>query len=78
MAKGIFARNGTYQLRPRVPKRYASIEARREITRSLHTDNHQIAEGKAERTWAQMQEGWESRLAGDTQEAEKRFAAAKH
>lgn len=78
MAKGVFARNGTYQMRRRVPKRYANIESRREITVSLHTDNHQIAEGKAERTWAQMQEGWEARLAGDTQEAEKRFVAAEH
>jgi len=78
MANGIFARNGKYQMRRRVPKRYACVEPRREVTVSLHTDNPQIAEGKAERTWAQMQEGWEARLAGDTQEADRRFAAAEH
>ena len=78
MAKGIFARNGTYQMRRRVPKRYSSVESRREVTVSLHTDNPQIAEGKAVRTWAEMQEGWEARLAGDNPEADKRFAAAEH
>ncbi|MDH3660158.1 MAG: tyrosine-type recombinase/integrase [Alphaproteobacteria bacterium] len=78
MATGLFTRSGVYQMRRRVPKRYASVETRREVTVSLHTDNQQIAAGKAERTWAQMLEGWEARLAGDTQEAEERFAAAEH
>ncbi len=78
MAAGLVVRNGTYQLRRRVPKRYANVETRRDVMVSLHTDNQQIAEGKAERTWAQMLEGWEARLAGDTQEAEERFAAAEH
>ena len=60
----------------RVPKRYAAVEPRKFIWLSLHTDSQSVAEQKAGTAWAQLIEGWEAKLAGDTQDAEQRFAAA--
>jgi len=71
------SRNGRVYLYKRVPKRYASVEVRRFIWLSLHTDSVSLAESKASATWAQMVEGWEAKLAGDTGDAEARFEAAR-
>ena len=73
----ILKRGSIFQLRRRVPRRYAAIEPRSTIWISLHTDSQEIAENKANRAWAQMIEGWEARLAGDSADAEARFAAAQ-
>ncbi|MGH1484329.1 MAG: DUF6538 domain-containing protein, partial [Geminicoccales bacterium] len=73
----ILKRGSIFQLRRRVPRRYAAIEPRSTIWISLHTDSQEIAEIKANRAWAQMIEGWEARLAGDNADAEARFAAAQ-
>ena len=73
----ILKRGSIYQLRRRVPRRYAAIEPRSTVWISLHTDSQQIAENKAKRAWAQMIEGWEARLAGESSDAEARFAAAQ-
>jgi len=67
----------TYHLRRRVPKRFASIEPRELVSQSLHTDSAQLATLKAEAAWAELIEGWEARLAGDTADAERRFDAAR-
>ncbi|MGZ2258080.1 DUF6538 domain-containing protein [Roseobacter sp. A03A-229] len=67
----------TYHLRRRVPKRFASIEPRELVSQSLHTDSEQLAKLKAEAAWAELIEAWESRLAGDTDDAERRFEAAR-
>ncbi|WP_338390848.1 DUF6538 domain-containing protein [Rhodobacter capsulatus] len=64
-------------LRKRVPQRYRSVEPRTEIWLSLHTDSETIASQKAPRIWHEQIEAWEAKLAGDTEEAEARHAAAR-
>ena len=73
----ILKRGRIYQLRRRVPRRYDAIEPRSTVWISLHTDSQEVAENKAKRAWAQMIEGWEARLAGDSADAEARFATAQ-
>lgn len=73
----IIKRGGGYSLRKRVPKRYAGVEPRGTVWISLHTDSPTVAESKADRAWGQMIEAWEARLAGDTEDADARFAAAQ-
>jgi integrase len=73
----IVQRGKKWTLRQRVPTRYASIESRAIVWVSLHTDSETIARQKATLAWAQMIEAWEAKLAGDTSDAEKRFAAAR-
>lgn len=70
-------RNKTFYLRKRVPKRFVNVESRPVIWISLHTDSETVASHKADGAWANMIEGWEAQLAGDTRDAERRFAAAQ-
>ncbi|WP_116087672.1 DUF6538 domain-containing protein [Tropicimonas sp. IMCC34011] len=77
MTTGIFQRNGRYRLIRRVPARFSSIETRTLIEKSLHTDSLPIARRKAEQVWNEMLEAWEAKLAGETDVAEERFAAAR-
>lgn len=67
----------TYHLRRRVPKRFRPVEPRELISQSLHTDSERLANLKADAAWAELIEGWEARLAGDTDDAERRFQAAR-
>lgn len=61
----------------RVPKRYEAVETRKFVWVSLHTDSLSVASGKAGLAWENMIAGWEAKLAGDTGDAEARFAAAR-
>lgn len=70
-------RGKVWQLYKRVPKRYESIEPRKFVWLSLHTDSQSQAEQKEPATWAQMIEAWEAKLAGDSSDAEQRFEAAR-
>lgn len=70
-------RGKIYQLVQRVPRRYQPVETRETVWISLHTDSETAAKVKAPLAWAQMIEAWEARLAGDSQDAESRFEAAK-
>ncbi|MCB1368255.1 MAG: tyrosine-type recombinase/integrase [Rhodobacteraceae bacterium] len=70
-------RGRKYSLYKRVPKRYASVEARKFIWCSLGTDSESEANEKAPLVWSQMLDGWEAKLKGDTTDAQKRFDAAK-
>jgi integrase len=70
-------RNKIFHLIKRVPKRYAAIETRKTVWISLHTDSESVARQKAPAAWGEMIEAWEARLAGDTEDAEKRFDAAR-
>ncbi len=72
----IVKRGSTFQLRRRVPQRYRSVEPRAVVWISLHTDSETVARSKADRAWGQLVEAWEARLAGDTEDAEARHAAA--
>ena len=73
----VVMREGTFHLRKRVPRRYAEVESRDTIWLSLHTDSESIARSKADRAWVQLTEVWEARLAGDSSEAQERYAAAQ-
>jgi len=70
-------RNKTFHLIKRVPKRYQPIEPRAVVWISLHTDSETVARQKAPTAWAHMIEAWEARLAGDSEDAERRFEAAR-
>ena len=69
-------KGGLYLMR-RVPKRYASVEPRKLVWVSLHTDSMSVAKSKEAAVWEQMVAAWEAKLAGDTTDAEQRFAAAQ-
>ena len=73
----ITRRGDTFHLRRRVPRRYRDVEPRDTVWISLHTDSETVAKSKADRAWLQMIEAWEARLAGDTEDAEARYAAAQ-
>lgn len=68
---------GTFYLYKRVPKRFESVEPRRFVWLSLHTDSRAAATAKEPATWEQMIAAWEAKLAGDSTDAEERFAAAR-
>lgn len=68
----------TLHLYRRVPKRYASVESKTFVWVSLHTDSQREAESKEKAVWDQMIAGWESKLAGQTDDAEARFEAARN
>lgn len=70
-------RGDTWYVVKRVPKRYAPVEPRATVWISLHTDSEAVARHKAAGVWAQMVESWEARLAGDTEDAHARHAAAQ-
>lgn len=70
-------RGDVWYLCRRVPARYESVEPRQKVLVSLATDCKAIAEQKAPLVWAQLIEGWEAQLAGDTTDAQMRFDAAK-
>ncbi|MEM7710489.1 MAG: DUF6538 domain-containing protein, partial [Pseudomonadota bacterium] len=71
-------RDNTYYLRRRIPRRFARVEPRGTIWISLHTDSPAVAQSKADRTWSQMIEAWEARLAGETDDAEALYSAAQN
>lgn len=73
----LILRSGTYNLVRRVPKRFHSVEERRQIWISLNTDSPVEAAKKKDAAWAEMVAAWEARLAGESDEAEKRYAAAR-
>jgi len=70
-------RGKTLSLYQRVPKRYESVEPRKFVWVSLHTDSRSVAEVKGSAVWSQMNEAWEAKLAGASTDAEERFAAAR-
>lgn len=73
----LMKRNNTYHLRRRVPVRYRAVEPRDSIYVSLHTDSKSVAEQKASLVWQHQLEAWEAKMAGDVEDAERRFAAAQ-
>lgn len=73
----ITKRGDTYYIYKRVPKRYTAVEQRGTIWLSLDTDSPTEANRKAGRVWDFMEQAWEARLAGETNDAEIRFEAAR-
>lgn len=73
----IIRRNRSFTLRKRVPRRFQAVESRTIVWLALHTDSEQTAKVKAPTVWAEMLEYWEALLAGDTNDAEKRYQSAQ-
>ena len=73
----IAKRGRLYHLRRRVPRRYRGVEPRETVWISLHTDSETVARSKADRAWSQMIEAWEARLAGNNEDAEASYEAAR-
>ena len=71
------SKNGTLELRKRVPRKYAAVEPRAVIWLSLGTDSKSTATAIADNVWRQQVARWEALLAGDTTEAEERHVAAR-
>ena len=70
-------RGSNFYLRKRVPKRYAAIEPRAAVWISMHTDSETVARTKAPIAWQHLVDGWEARLAGNSDDDEERFPAAR-
>ena len=77
MSKGLVQRGNAWYLKRRVPLKFASVETRSEIWRSLKTDSRSVAVMKAEKVWLELIEGWEAKLAGKSDDAAERFKAAQ-
>ena len=60
---GITKRNGTWHLRMRVPRRYAGVEVRAEIHRSLRTDSEREARARLPAAEAAVLAELDARLA---------------
>lgn len=73
----IMKRGEIWYQRRRVPVRFQPVESRREIWLSLHTDSETVAKQKAPITWQEQINAWEAKLAGDDDDAERRFEAAR-
>ncbi|WP_202814290.1 tyrosine-type recombinase/integrase [Aureimonas sp. AU4] len=73
----LIRRGDLFHLRRRVPLRFKPVEPREFVWISLRTDSESHARQKAEASWSHMVEAWEARLAGDTDDAERRFEAAR-
>ncbi|MEM6898146.1 MAG: DUF6538 domain-containing protein [Pseudomonadota bacterium] len=72
----VFKRGRHYQMRRRVPRRFESVEDRKVVWISLHTDSETIARSKADEAWRHMTEAWEARLSGCSEAAAERYEAA--
>lgn len=71
------SKKGTLYLVRSRPKRYETVEERKLLWICLHTDSMTAARTKAEIVWQELIEAWEAKLAGDTEDGEKRLEAAK-
>ncbi|SEC29644.1 hypothetical protein SAMN05519105_2310 [Rhodobacter sp. 24-YEA-8] len=70
-------RAGSFVMVRKVPKRYAAVEPRKQIWLSLGTDVHVEAVTKATAAWDALIASWELRLAGESDEAMKRYDAVR-
>src|SRR5699024_7067955 len=66
-----------WHIRRRVPARYRRVDRRAAGYLSLHTDSEAVARQKAPIIWQEQINAWEALLAGDAEDAERRFAAAQ-
>jgi integrase len=72
----LYLRGKIWGMKRRVPVRYAAVEPRKVIWVSLKTDSLTIARTKAENVWQRLLDAWEARLAGQDEDAARRYAAA--
>jgi integrase len=67
----------TIYFKRRVPTRFAEFYSSDFVELSLKTDSMDEAEEKAKAIWDQLMNGWQDREAGQSEDAEKRFEAAR-
>ncbi len=72
--KHIIQRGEVWYLRRGVPLKYASVEDKKIIWKSLRTDSKSEAMRKAAAIWEQLESAWEAELRGEN--SETRFQAA--
>lgn len=81
MAKQIKLRQrgkgGIWYLVRNVPVRYRAVESRKEVWINLETDSEALARAKALEVWEAQLAGWQAKLDGNTEDAEKAFEAAQ-
>ncbi|MER8775770.1 tyrosine-type recombinase/integrase [Mesorhizobium sp. M0977] len=81
MAKPIKLRRrgqaGTLYIVRGVPVRYRPVEARKEVWICLDTDSKILGDAKAPQVWENTVAGWQAKLDGNTEDAEKAFEAAQ-
>ncbi|MEO0792131.1 MAG: DUF6538 domain-containing protein [Pseudomonadota bacterium] len=70
-------KNQIYYFKRRVPLRFASVHPSPFVEVSLKTRDPDEARVKADAVWDQMLEGWQDKLDGRSDDAERRFAAAR-
>ncbi|MFN3661117.1 DUF6538 domain-containing protein [Yoonia sp.] len=73
----LIQRGTTYYIRKRVPQQFAAVEPRQTVWISLNTDSLALAQTKAPAAWAELTEAWQALLAGNSEDAEERFEAAR-
>jgi len=73
----VIRRDNTFYLKKRVPVRYAGIEPRKLVWISLKTDSEKEARTKVQAVWSEVIAGWDALLAGNSDDAEARYAGAK-
>lgn len=71
-------RGETYHLRRRTPRRYQSIEQRKEVKISLGTDSLEIARNRETQVWDQQLAQWEALLRGDIDGAKMHYENAQN
>lgn len=81
MAKQIKLRQrgkgGIWYLVRDVPVRYGEVESRKEVWINLNTDSEGLAKAKAPQVWEAHLSGWQAKVDGNTEDAEKAFEAAQ-
>ena len=70
-------RGKTLHIRRRVPIRFKPVESREYVWISLRTDSESDARRKAPGVWDGMLASWEAKLAGNSEDAEVRYEAAR-
>lgn len=70
-------KKGTYYLKRRVPVQFASVHDSKFVELSLKTDSLEEAEKKAAALWHELEQGWQDKLDGRSDDGDKRFEAAR-
>lgn len=70
-------RGNTFNIVRRVPKKYQSVDARKQVWLNLHTDSETDANRKAPDVWDHQIAVWEARLAGESDDRLIQLEAAR-
>lgn len=70
-------KKGTIYLKRRVPAEFRDVHGPEFVEISLKTDSMDEAEAKADALWSELEQGWQDKQAGRSDDAEQRFEAAR-